>query len=207
MQWIVTCLYIWIQLFSLLTMFDVFCVYYYVGNLKLRTMRCERCFFFLLYFPSVMSKSPQRYTFQPNGKLQSSAFHPFITLCLVFGLSARLNFFAIFFTKIIAIIDILQSPSFDDFKEVYLVQELMETYLHRVIRTQEFSDDHCQYFICQVWSDFFSPLRRQATDVLFLNQTLWALKALHSADVLHRDLKPSNLLLNSNCDLKVRLQM
>ena len=34
-------------------------------------------------------------------------------------------------------------------------------------------------------------------------QTLRALKALHSADVLHRDLKPSNLLLNANCDLKV----
>lgn len=33
-------------------------------------------------------------------------------------------------------------------------------------------------------------------------QTLRALKALHSADVIHRDLKPSNLLLNSNCDLK-----
>ncbi|KAF8956253.1 kinase-like domain-containing protein [Flammula alnicola] len=84
--------------------------------------------------------------------------------------------------NIIAILDILKSPSLDDFKEVYLVQELMETDLHRVIRTQELSDDHCQYFIYQ---------------------TLRALKALHSADVLHRDLKPSNLLLNSNCDLKV----
>jgi mitogen-activated protein kinase 1/3 len=31
-----------------------------------------------------------------------------------------------------------------------LVQELMETDLHRVIRTQELSDDHCQYFIYQV---------------------------------------------------------
>jgi mitogen-activated protein kinase 1/3 len=90
---------------------------------------------------------------------------------------------------------------------VYLVQELMETDLHRVIRTQDLSDDHCQYF---------------------LYQTCRALKALHSADselctairfnsiyprpaqhkklkplVIHRDLKPSNLLLNANCDLKV----
>jgi serine/threonine protein kinase len=38
---------------------------------------------------------------------------------------------------------------------------------------------------------------------IFFAQTLRALKALHSADVLHRDLKPSNLLLNTNCDLKV----
>ncbi|KAG8761593.1 MAP kinase Pmk1 [Ceratobasidium sp. 428] len=58
----------------------------------------------------------------------------------------------------------------------------METDMHRVIRTQELSDDHCQYFIYQ---------------------TLRALKALHSANVLHRDLKPSNLLLNANCDLKL----
>ncbi len=54
--------------------------------------------------------------------------------------------------------------------------------MHRVIRTQELSDDHCQYFIYQ---------------------TLRGLKALHSAQVLHRDLKPSNLLLNANCDLKI----
>ncbi|EJD49932.1 Pkinase-domain-containing protein [Auricularia subglabra TFB-10046 SS5] len=84
--------------------------------------------------------------------------------------------------NIISILDILRPPSFDDFKEVYLVQELMETDMHRVIRTQELSDDHCQYFIYQ---------------------TLRAVKALHSANVLHRDLKPSNLLLNANCDLKV----
>ncbi len=73
---------------------------------------------------------------------------------------------------------------------MYLVQELLETDLHRVIRTQDLSDDHCQYF---------------------LYQTCRALKALHSAesrsmrhllaDCSH--LKPSNLLLNANCDLKV----
>ncbi|KAJ7906267.1 CMGC/MAPK protein kinase [Mycena leptocephala] len=73
-------------------------------------------------------------------------------------------------------------PSIEAFKEVYLIQELMETDMHRVIRTQDLSDDHAQYFIYQ---------------------TLRALKALHSADVIHRDLKPSNLLLNANCDLKV----
>lgn len=84
--------------------------------------------------------------------------------------------------NIIAILDIIRPRSFDAFNEVYLIQELMETDLHRVIRTQELSDDHCQYFIYQ---------------------TVRGLKALHSAEVLHRDLKPSNLLLNANCDLKV----
>lgn len=84
--------------------------------------------------------------------------------------------------NIISILDIQIPFDFDSFNEVYLIQELMETDLHRVIRTQQLSDNHCQYFIYQ---------------------TLRALKALHSANVLHRDLKPSNLLLNSNCDLKV----
>lgn len=59
--------------------------------------------------------------------------------------------------NIISILDILRPPSLEDFKEVYLVQELMETDLHRVIRTQELSDDHCQYFIYQVRSSS-SPL-------------------------------------------------
>lgn len=66
--------------------------------------------------------------------------------------------------------------------QISVIQELMETDMHRVIRTQDLSDDHAQYFVYQ---------------------TLRALKALHSADVIHRDLKPSNLLLNANCDLKV----
>ncbi|KAK0220499.1 probable MAP kinase Kpp2 [Armillaria ostoyae] len=84
--------------------------------------------------------------------------------------------------NIISILDIIKPSSIESFKEVYLIQELMETDMHRVIRTQDLSDDHAQYFIYQ---------------------TLRALKALHSADVIHRDLKPSNLLLNANCDLKV----
>ncbi|RUS20111.1 kinase-like domain-containing protein [Endogone sp. FLAS-F59071] len=79
--------------------------------------------------------------------------------------------------NIISILDIVKPRTVDEFHE-----ELMETDMHRVIRTQDLSDDHCQYFIYQ---------------------TLRALKAMHSANVLHRDLKPSNLLLNANCDLKI----
>lgn len=77
----------------------------------------------------------------------------------------------------------IQKPqSYEKFNDVYLIQELMETDMHRVIRSQELSDDHCQYFIYQ---------------------TLRGLKAIHSAGIIHRDLKPSNLLLNANCDLKI----
>ncbi|BGO99518.1 mitogen activated protein kinase [Rhodotorula toruloides] len=84
--------------------------------------------------------------------------------------------------NLITIVDVIKPSSYDSFKEVYLIQELMETDLYRVIKTQQLSDDHVQYFVYQ---------------------TLRALKALHSANVIHRDLKPSNLLLNANCDLKI----
>jgi mitogen-activated protein kinase 1/3 len=89
----------------------------------------------------------------------------------------------------------------------------METDMHRVIRTQDLSDDHAQVRLLSAqllilvtlrWltASSSSPVRMQ----YFVYQTLRALKALHSADVIHRDLKPSNLLLNANCDLKVRAQ-
>ena len=85
----------------------------------------------------------------------------------------------------------------------------METDLHRVIRTQELSDDHCQYFIYQVGPprpgslDYDVGGLNMSNVICLTGQTVRGLKALHTADVLHRDLKPSNLLLNANCDLKV----
>lgn len=84
--------------------------------------------------------------------------------------------------NIISIFDIQKPASFEQFNEVYIIQELMQTDLHRVIATQELSEDHIQYFIYQ---------------------TLRGLKLIHGSNVIHRDLKPSNLLLNSNCDLKI----
>ncbi|KAF8271410.1 CMGC/MAPK protein kinase [Lactarius quietus] len=84
--------------------------------------------------------------------------------------------------NIVSILSIIKPPSLEGFKEIYFIQELMQTDLHRVIRTQKLTDDHCQYFVYQ---------------------TLRALKSIHSAGIVHRDLKPANLLVNANCDLKV----
>jgi len=67
-------------------------------------------------------------------------------------------------------------------KDVYIVQCLMETDLHKLLKTQTISNEHVCYFLYQI---------------------LRGLKYIHSANVLHRDLKPSNLLLNTNCDLKI----
>ena len=82
----------------------------------------------------------------------------------------------------------------------------MQTDLHRVIRTQQLTDDHCQ-----VRKPAFVPILGSSADdspsilseQYFVYQTLRALKTMHSADIVHRDLKPANLLLNANCDLKV----
>ncbi len=75
-------------------------------------------------------------------------------------------------------------PHSNNFSNIYMVSELMETDLACVIRSpQELTDEHCQFFIYQV---------------------LRGLKYIHSANVIHRDLKPRNLLVNSNCDLKVK---
>ncbi|PRQ17603.1 putative mitogen-activated protein kinase CMGC-MAPK family [Rosa chinensis] len=85
--------------------------------------------------------------------------------------------------NVIGLKDIVRPPKKDNFNDVYIVYELMDTDLHQIIRSdQQLTDDHCQYFLYQL---------------------LRGLKYIHSANVLHRDLKPSNLLLNANCDLKI----
>jgi len=86
--------------------------------------------------------------------------------------------------NVIRIIDIIPPPpSADEFEDIYIVQDLMETDLHRIIYSrQTLTLEHIQYFLYQI---------------------LRGLKYIHSCNVIHRDLKPSNLLLNSNCDLKI----
>ncbi|KAJ7786458.1 kinase-like domain-containing protein [Mycena metata] len=91
--------------------------------------------------------------------------------------------------NIISILDIIKPPTLESFTEIYFIQELMQTDLHRVIRTQHLTDDHCQ--------------RELTCSQYFVYQTLRALNSIRSADIVHRDLKPANLLLNANCDLKV----
>jgi|EP00505_MAST-04D_sp_SCG-Rhode-Island_P004868 serine/threonine protein kinase len=86
--------------------------------------------------------------------------------------------------NVIGITDIMVSPAlYRDFKDVYIVCELMECDLDRIVSSsQPLTDAHAQYFCYQI---------------------LRGLLYIHSANVLHRDLKPSNLLVNSNCDLSI----
>ncbi|ELU07082.1 hypothetical protein CAPTEDRAFT_214926 [Capitella teleta] len=79
--------------------------------------------------------------------------------------------------------DILQPPHIDFFQEIYVVTELMQSDLHKIIVSpQPLTADHVKVFLYQI---------------------LRGLKYLHSTRVLHRDIKPGNLLVNSNCCLKI----
>jgi len=46
--------------------------------------------------------------------------------------------------NIVSILDIVKPCDYDSFTELYVVQELMETNLRKVIETREISDGHCQ---------------------------------------------------------------
>ncbi|MBA0709461.1 hypothetical protein Golax_024494 [Gossypium laxum] len=108
--------------------------------------------------------------------------------------------------QVVAIKDIIRPPQWENFNDVYLVYELMDTDLHQIIRSnQPLTDDHCRVgtwydsrFCAGTIVDYAVLLLQY-----FLYQILRGLKYVHSANVLHRDLKPSNLFLNANCDLKI----
>ncbi|KAL0921399.1 hypothetical protein M5K25_008465 [Dendrobium thyrsiflorum] len=85
--------------------------------------------------------------------------------------------------NIVEIKHIMLPPSRREFKDIYVVFELMESDLHQVIRA----------------NDDLTPEHHQ----FFLYQLLRSLKYIHSANVFHRDLKPKNILANSDCKLKI----
>lgn len=84
--------------------------------------------------------------------------------------------------NIIRILD-MYPPSSPEFEDIYIVTDLMETDLHRVIYSkQPLTEEHHAYFV---------------------HQLLRGLVYLHSAHVVHRDIKPSNILVNKDCSLKI----
>ena len=78
--------------------------------------------------------------------------------------------------------DQLRVPD-EEIGDLYLVSPLMDTDLHRILKTnQQLTDEHAQYFLYQV---------------------LKALKFIQGANIVHRDIKPSNILVNADCDTKI----
>lgn len=83
--------------------------------------------------------------------------------------------------NIVRLLNVLKA---DNDVDIYLAFEYMETDLHAVIRAGILEGIHKQYIIYQL---------------------LRSLLFMHSGQLLHRDMKPSNVLLNSECQVKVRI--
>lgn len=81
---------------------------------------------------------------------------------------------------------IIEDPSMENFKDldsVYVVEELLDTDLHKIQASNKL------------------PLE---TTKLFLYQLLRGVKYIHSANVIHRDIKPGNLFINID-DLTLKI--
>ncbi|WCJ42058.1 Mitogen-activated protein kinase 8 [Euphorbia peplus] len=84
---------------------------------------------------------------------------------------------------VVEIKHIMLPPSRREFRDIYVVFELMESDLHQVIKANDdLTPEHYQFFLYQL---------------------LRGLKYIHTANVFHRDLKPKNILANADCKLKI----
>jgi len=80
--------------------------------------------------------------------------------------------------NLISVSTILKPKSKEDFKDIYIIYELMETDLANIIKSpQNLTNEHCQFFLYQI---------------------LRGLKYIHSAHVLHRDLVFFIILLETS---------
>lgn len=109
---------------------------------------------------------------------------------------------------------IMLPPSRREFRDIYVVFELMESDLHQVIKANDdLTPEHYQFFLYQLLRSlkfihsgqllflFFFLLRNCITGSLCFKYIF--IFGLVAANVFHRDLKPKNILANADCKLKI----
>ena len=85
--------------------------------------------------------------------------------------------------NILAVLDMDEPADYASFNDVYIVTELMDTDLNKLLRSKHpLLEAQCKYFGYQL---------------------LRALLYIHSVNIIHRDIKPANVLVNENCDVKL----
>lgn len=110
---------------------------------------------------------------------------------------------------IVEIKHILLPPCRREFKDIYVVFELMESDLHEVIKANDdLSPGHHQFFLYQllralkyIHSGFKSLFCFYSVVLTAVGSDIFS--PFFAANVFHRDLKPKNILANSDCKLKI----
>ena len=122
---------------------------------------------------------------------------------------------------IVEIKHILLPPHPREFRDIYVVFELLETDLHQVIKANDdLTPEHHQFFLYQMLRGLkyvHSGACNGVTDAAGWTAgsqssgtapprgRTHAAAACGAANVFHRDLKPKNILANSDCKLKARV--
>ncbi|KAH0877380.1 hypothetical protein HID58_064774, partial [Brassica napus] len=100
---------------------------------------------------------------------------------------------------IVEIKSIMLPPPKREFRDIYIVSDLMESDLHQVIKANDdLTKEHHQFFLYQMLRTLkfmHKKFNSFVRHVLFFKYMV--------SNVYHRDLKPKNILANANCKLKV----